>query len=410
MSKREKEMLFSMPRMPRLGRKPRILSLLVVASALCTLSLAAPSVAQHGKVGSAPVTSQGQGVAAQPNTGGAEHPGHEAAAGGHSEQVGAAVEHGGDGKGHEKSANAFKPHAGSWFNPIARSIFGQDPPQAVKDDPKHTPYKPGEKRGNEVHYTNVDYDYIVIAFVLMALLALLGLTAARRASIRPSGKPHSLANSMEAAVEGVQKYLVGVMGESLAQKYTPLIASFFFTILLFNWSGLIPGFIAPTSNPNVPFALALCAFFMVHIIAIKETSFKAWFMHFVGEPAWMAPLMFPLHIIGELVKPVSLSLRLLGNVFGEEVVIAKLIGLALLAGASFGLPTFIPFQLPILFLGILFGFLQALVFSTLLAIYIAILSTHHDAHDEHNVHGHVDHTDAAGRHQITAHPTESPVA
>jgi F-type H+-transporting ATPase subunit a len=160
----------------------------------------------------------------------------------------------------------------------------------------------------------------------------------------------------------------------------------------------------------VPFALGLCAFVMVHIIAIKETSFKAWFMHMVGEPVWMAPLMFPLHVIGELVKPVSLSLRLLGSVFGEEVVIAKLIGLALLAGAAFGLPTFIPLQLPILFLGLFFGFLQAVVFSTLLAIYISILSTHHDDHDEHNAHGHVEHANVGGRHQVVAHATESPVA
>jgi F-type H+-transporting ATPase subunit a len=133
-------------------------------------------------------------------------------------------------------------------------------------------------------------------------------------------------------------------------------------------------------------------------------------MHFVGEPVWMAPLMFPLHIIGELVKPVSLALRLLGNVFGEEVVVAKLIGLALLAGAAFGLPTFFPLQLPIMFLGLLFGFLQAVVFATLLAIYISILSTHHDAHDEHNAHGHVEHANAGGRHQTVAHATESPLA
>lgn len=308
------------------------------------------------------------------------------------------------GEAHE-APNAFTPHAGTWINPIARKIFGQGDP--VAEDENHHPYPAGAKRGVEVHFSNVKYDYLVISFVLMAGLAIFGVVAARKATIRPEGKPNSAANSFEAAADGYRDYLIGVMGVDLANKYAPLISSFFFTILLFNWIGLIPGLMSPTANPNVPFALAFVSFFMVHIIAIKETGLKAWFLHLVGEPRWMAPLMFPLHVVGELVKPVSLALRLLGNVFGEEVVVAKLIGLALLAGIGLGLPTFIPFQLPIMLLGVFFGFLQALVFSTLLAIYIAILGTHHDHdHDAHNAHGHVEHTHVSGHHEYVAHSTE----
>jgi F-type H+-transporting ATPase subunit a len=200
------------------------------------------------------------------------------------------------------------------------------------------------------------------------------------------------------------------MGEGLALKYTPLIATFFFTILFCNWMGLVPGMMAPTSNPNVPVALAIVAFFSVHIIAIKEAGFKSWFMHFVGEPIWLAPLMFPLHIMGELIKPVSLSLRLLCNVFGEELVVAQIGLMAIGVAAALHLPSIIPLQLPFMLLGVFFGFLQALVFSTLLAIYISILGNHHDDHDEHNVHGHVEHVNARGHHEVIAHPTESPVA
>jgi F-type H+-transporting ATPase subunit a len=304
------------------------------------------------------------------------------------------------GEEHE-TPNAFTPHAGTWINPIARGIFGLPTPKAVRED--HSEYKPGEKREAEVHFTNVKYDYLVISFILMALLAIAGVAAAKKATVRPEGKPNSLSHGFEAAADGFHNYLVGVMGEDLARKYAPLIASFFFTILLFNWTGLIPGLMSPTANPNVPFALAIVSFFMVHVIAIRETGFKAWFLHLVGEPRWMAPLMFPLHVVGELVKPVSLALRLLGNVFGEEVVVAKLIGLAILAGAALGLPTFLPFQLPIMLLGVFFGFLQALVFSTLLAIYIAILGTHHDDHDAHNAHGHVEHIHTEGHHEYVAH-------
>jgi F-type H+-transporting ATPase subunit a len=166
----------------------------------------------------------------------------------------------------------------------------------------------------------------------------------------------------------------------------------------------VPGLIAPTSNANVPIGLAIVAFFATHVIAIKEVGIKSWFMHFVGEPKWLAPLNFPLHLIGELIKPVSLSIRLLCNVFGEEMVVIQLVGLAM-ASLPLWLP--IPFQFPVMMLGVLFGFLQALVFSTLLAIYISILSTHHDDHDGH---GHVEHVDVGGKHQTVAHATQSPVA
>ncbi|HEX8552620.1 MAG TPA: F0F1 ATP synthase subunit A [Abditibacteriaceae bacterium] len=313
----------------------------------------------------------------------------------------------GHGDGHE-TPNAFTPHAGTVLNPIARGIFGLPAPVATKED--HSPYKAGEKRGAEVHFTNVKYDYIVMAFIIMGTLGLVGAVAAKKARIRPEGKPMSLTNVVEASADGFQNYLVGVMGQNLAYKYAPLIASFFFTILFFNWIGLVPGLIAPTANPNVPFALALVSFFMVHIIAIKETGFKAWFMHLVGEPVWMAPLMFPLHVIGELVKPVSLALRLLGNVFGEEVVIAKLIGLAILAAAGLGLPTFIPIQFPILILSVFFGLLQAMVFSTLLAIYIAILGTHHGDHGHDDAHGHEEHVRLNGHHETISVSGQTTVA
>jgi F-type H+-transporting ATPase subunit a len=244
----------------------------------------------------------------------------------------------------------------------------------------------------------------------MLIVAVLGVVAARGAKIRPEGKASSLSNSFEAAAEGFQNYLIGIMGRDLAVKYTPLIASFFFAILFLNYAGLFPGLMAPTANPNIPIGLALVAFAAIHVIAIKETGFKSWFMHFIGEPKWLAPLNFPLHLVGELVKPLSLAIRLLGNVFGEETVVVQLIALGLGVTAAMNLPFGIPFQLLMMLLGTFFGALQALVFSTLLAIYISIFATHHDDHDEHNAHGHVEHTHVHGHNTVVAHATESPVA
>jgi len=316
----------------------------------------------------------------------------EAPAAGHSsaehaaagESHGAAAEHG------AKEPGTFDAHYGTWLNPLARLVFGLGPV---------------EKHGE--HFSNVNYDYIVVAVVAMLMLMLVGTLAAKRSRLRPEGKPTSLPNLVEAAVEGYRNYLVGVMGQQLAFKYAPLISSFFFTILFFNWLGLVPGLLAPTANPNIPIALALCAFFCVHFIAIKEAGLKSWFMHFVGEPIWLAPLNFPLHLIGELIKPLSLSIRLLCNVFGEEMVAFQLATLAVVGMAVLHVP--LPFHLPMLLLGTFFGLLQALVFSTLLAIYVSILSTHHDDHDEHNAHGHTEHARLHGIDQVVGRPTESTV-
>jgi F-type H+-transporting ATPase subunit a len=299
------------------------------------------------------------------------------------------------GEEHGETPGTFDPHAGTWLNPITRAIFGLGPVQVTKHD-------------GEEHFTNIKYDFIVIAVFIMLVIAIVGVLAARAMKLRPDGKPMSLSHIVETSAEGYRNYLIGVMGEKLGTKYAPLVSSFFFTILLFNWMGLVPGMLAPTANPNVPVALAIVAFFCTHFIAIRETGLKSWFMHFVGEPVWLAPLNFPLHLVGELIKPLSLSIRLLCNVFGEEMVALQLALLAVGAMAVLKVP--IPFHLPMLLLGTFFGLLQALVFSTLLAIYIAILSVHHDEHDEHNLHGSVEHVDVHGFDEVVAHPSQTSVA
>jgi len=303
--------------------------------------------------------------------------------------------HGNAEHGEEKAPGTFDPHAGTWLHLLTQKIFGQEPVGIVE-------------HGGEKHFTNIQYDVIVVSVFTMALIALLGVLGARKMRVRPEGKPASLSHIVETSAEGFRNYLIGIMGPDLAGKYAPLISSFFFTILFFNWMGLIPGMLAPTANPNVPVALALVAFVCTHFIAIKEAGFKSWFMHFVGEPIWLAPLNFPLHLIGELIKPLSLSIRLLCNVFGEEMVALQLSLLAVGAIAALHFP--IPFQLPMLLLGTFFGLLQALVFSTLLAIYVSILSTHHDDHDSNNIHGHVEHVHVHGFDEVVAHPSQSPVA
>lgn len=363
----------------------------------------------------------------------AEHaPAPAEATTGHSEEAvgaatgehGAAAPHGAEaahGGGHAEGPRpVFEPEHGTWFNLPARTIFATPAQkqhmaeaekrhaelQAKKNSGGKLTKEEEEELATGVHYV-AKYDSYLYVPLLAIIIAVVFVSAAKKAKLRPEGKPHSLAGIIEAAVDGFQNYLIGVMGEPLARKYTPLIASFFFTILVSNWTGLIPGMLSPSAQPAIPIAMAIAAFFCVHIIAIKEAGIKSWFMHFVGEPIWLAPLNFPLHLVGELIKPLSLSLRLLCNVFGEEAVVATLAGLAV-SMLPVWLP--IPFQLPMLFLGTFFGFLQALVFSTLLSIYLSIFATHHDDHDAHNEHGHVEHIHEGGHQRIVAHPSEVTLA
>ena len=361
------------------------------------------------------------------------------AAGGHDgdHAAGSEAGHSGETEAHP----VFEAEHGTWFNILARNLFatpeekqhmkhveevvpqaismanaGQTPTsaqlhdndfkkayEAAKAEKAGEPLTDDQKSAMKVHYV-AKYDWLLYTPLLWGLLALTLVGAARKSRVRPEGKPASRTNLVEAAVEAFQNYLIGVMGEPLARKYLPLVASFFFTILVSNWLGLIPGMLAATVQPGIPIALAIVAFVAVHIIAIRETSVKSWFMHFVGEPLWLAPINFPLHLIGELIKPLSLSLRLLCNLFGEEMVVVTLIGLSI-AFLPQWLP--IPFQLPMLFLGTFFGFLQALVFSTLLGIYISIFATHHDDHGGHESVEHA--TDSHGNKQIVAHPSAATV-
>lgn len=319
--------------------------------------------------------------------------------------------------------SVFEPEHATWFNVLARNIFATPEEKAhmaqAKEeyaalqakaasgaqltDDEQTELKEG------VHYVT-KYDWLIYTPLLWALLFLAFWGAARKSKIRPQGKAHSLTNSIEWAVESFQDYLIGVMGNDLARRYTPLIASFFFTILVMNWLGLVPGMLSPSTQPAIPIAMAIVGFVAVHVLAIKEAGFKSWIMHFVGEPKWLAFLNFPLHIVGELIKPVSLSLRLLCNVFGEEAVVATLAALAV-TFLPLWLP--IPFQFPMLVLGTFFGFLQALVFATLLAIYLAIFLEHNDDHG-HGEDGHAgSHTEHAVEHdgdrEIVGRPTAQTV-
>jgi len=200
---------------------------------------------------------------------------------------------------------------------------------------------------------------------LMVVLILLSYFATRHMEKIPNSR---LQNFMEFAVETILGFLTQVMSRQNAKKYLPLLASFFILILASNYSGLLPGaghtpgLQAPTSTLSVTAAFAIIVFFATHYYGVKTKGLK-YFKHFI-QPL---PFLLPLNIVEEFVRPLSLSLRLYGNIFGEEMVVASLFAL---------IPLFVP--LPMMLLGILFGLIQAFVFTLLAALYIGTaIAEHH---------------------------------
>jgi F-type H+-transporting ATPase subunit a len=181
---------------------------------------------------------------------------------------------------------------------------------------------------------------------------------------------------MEFIVSSLDGFVHNIVGKE-SKTLTPIIGSFFIFILCMNLFGLIPGFLSPTANINTTIALALIAFVVVQYYAISRLGPLGYLKHFLGEPIWLAPLMLPIHIIGELAKPLSLAIRLFGNIFGEDMVIAIL---AFIVLSTLG-NVLIPMQSGMMLFGIFTGFVQALVFSMLVSIYIAVaIGDHGEEH------------------------------
>jgi len=158
-------------------------------------------------------------------------------------------------------------------------------------------------------------------------------------------------------IGGLENFMVEITGPE-GRAFFPFIATIFLYIFVCNLIGLVPGFFSPTASLNTTLSMALCTFVLTHAIGIKFHGVK-YIKHFLG-PIWaLAPLMFVIEGIGHLARIMSLSVRLFGNIFGKEKIL----------GILFGLAGLYLVPLPILFLGILVSFIQAVVFMLLAIVY-----------------------------------------
>lgn len=192
--------------------------------------------------------------------------------------------------------------------------------------------------------------YIIIALAIFSVLF------ARRLTLVP-GQVQSL---IELALSAFMKMVDENMGHK-GRKYFPVVMTLAVFIFVSNVLGLIPGFLPPTANLNTTAGLAIVAFFATHIIGFKEHGVK-YIKHFIGPVWWMTPLMLPLEIIGHLARPLSLSLRLFGNMMGHEQVVVVLLLL---------MPVGYPLLALATVMGIIVIFLQTFIFSLLTMLYIA---------------------------------------
>ena len=213
----------------------------------------------------------------------------------------------------------------------------------------------------------------VLVSLILLVLFFLGSRSLRKKGddIIPDRK-FTLLNFMELLVEGCIKLIEDNMGK-VGLPFLYIMGSLIIFILFNNLSGLIPGLAPATSNLNTTLALALTVFFLYQFYGFKVHGFK-YLKHFTGPFLWLAPLMLPIEIIGHLARPMSLSLRLFGNMMGDHLVLAIFFGLA---------PLIVP--LPIMFLGIFVSVVQTLVFVLLTMAYFSG-AIEHEGEEEEEVH------------------------
>lgn len=226
-------------------------------------------------------------------------------------------------------------------------------------------------------------DQVLYMWIVMGILLVVAVVSTRRLQMVPRGSQ----NFMEVVLEQFVNELDETIGHG-GRRYLPLIATLGLFILTSNLMGLVPGLIAPTANLNTTAACALIVFFTYHWIGVRKQGLVPYLKHFAGPvPTALKPLMFVIEIISHCARPLSLSLRLFGNMMAGHILLAifffmmgldGMLGWALsgsLGGILIGAPAaailvvfVIGFLLP---LKILVAVIQTFIFCKLAMLYIA---------------------------------------
>ena len=277
----------------------------------------------------------------------------------------------------------------------------------------------------------------VTMIIVMALLIIGGAVIARRASVDRPGK---LQSAIEIVVEFLQNLVYGTAGRRVGARIFPLVGGLFFFIIVSNYAGLLPGvgtvgiyevsseeeetteegslspsaqssgpavvfadeegeesekvlvpwFRSPSADLNMTLAMALLTFTIVQFAGIAAHGVGGRIKH-MADPWWI----FPIELVSEVSRIVSLSFRLFGNIFAGEVLVTVMVAMSRAVLLKFYIFPIVALPTVFLFLEVLFGFVQALVFALLTLIYISLAAAGHDDHDEEHAH-------ADARHPVPA--------
>ena len=230
--------------------------------------------------------------------------------------------------------------------------------------------KLGRTSGTAMFATGWTLSHVLIALVVIAFCAWGALAFFRGTESSDKGlvppRRMNLRNFFEYQAESVYGMVEGAMGEENAPRFYPLIGALWIFILFSNLIGLIPGFVAPTDTIKTNLGLALLVFVLTHVYGVKEHGL-AYFKHFLGPSPALIPLMLPIELISHIARPLSLTVRLMGNMMADHKVVMSFFALV---------PLLVP--LPFLLLGLLVCLIQALVFCTLAMVYIGMAIEHEE--------------------------------
>ncbi len=257
--------------------------------------------------------------------------------------------------------------------------------------------------GSEEHHVATLFDFypsitgsIIMSWIVMAVVIIPLTIAARRLKEIPSGAQ----NVLEFAIEGLTSFAMGIGGPGAKRFITFFLACFLF-IAVSNWSGLIPGvgrvheFRAPTSDVNVTVGLALVAFVYFHYQGVRALGIGGYLGKFFTLKSGPIGLFVGvLEFFLELVKPITLAMRLFGNIYGGELALTVMttITLAYIPVALYGLELFV-------------GLMQGIIFSVLVLVFtmLAMEGHHEEGHDEHSPAAAGDGATAGAESRVAAH-------
>jgi len=229
-----------------------------------------------------------------------------------------------------------------------------------------------------VHLLGLTIDTDIVTSTLLAMAIFLYLGFRMRAKIT-DGVPGKLQLFWEILVEQVTDLATSAIGPK-GRRFVPIGITMFLFILISNWIGFIPSAMqpgisgeilpAPTSDVNLPLAMALLVMGWVHIESFKARGFRGYFRHYTQPYAALVPI----NVVEEITKPITMTLRLFGNLFSGGLMIAVMTTLLPIYVVPFGEIIWKPFDLGI-------GAIQAFIFMLLTVMYFGMAMSHDESHD-----------------------------